>query len=176
MDEILHHYETIGNHCLLVFTEELSLQGFLGGAKWILPSTVSHKWDGHPSPSLPPSPANRKKEDNAFPRNKKYMCPPKYWKHLLRPFLFTAKQKASLLSEGEGGWGVPNSISKITSKTRSCETSQKSPNPHKLPKPQKLPLLRQCCLLGGFPYLPVEKSPRRVRSVAAPNRYVVGDP
>ena len=35
MDKILHHFETIGNHCLSVFTEESSFQGFLGGAKWI---------------------------------------------------------------------------------------------------------------------------------------------
>ena len=36
MDEILHHLEIMGNHCLLVFTRDSSLQGFLGGAKWIL--------------------------------------------------------------------------------------------------------------------------------------------
>ena len=35
MDEILHHLETMGNRCLLVFTGESSFQGFLGGAKWI---------------------------------------------------------------------------------------------------------------------------------------------
>ena len=32
MDDILHHLETMGNHCLLAFTRESSLQGFLGGA------------------------------------------------------------------------------------------------------------------------------------------------
>ena len=32
---ISHHFETTGNHCLLVFTGESSFQGFLGGAKWI---------------------------------------------------------------------------------------------------------------------------------------------
>ena len=37
MDEILHHYETIGNHFLLVFTGES--QSFLGGAGF-RPSTV----------------------------------------------------------------------------------------------------------------------------------------
>ena len=35
MDEILHHFEIMGNHCLLVFTGQSSFQGFLGGAKWI---------------------------------------------------------------------------------------------------------------------------------------------
>ena len=35
MDEILHHFETMGSRCLLVFTGESSFQGFLGGAKWI---------------------------------------------------------------------------------------------------------------------------------------------
>ena len=37
MDEILHHFETMGDHCLLVFTGESPFQGFLGGAKWISP-------------------------------------------------------------------------------------------------------------------------------------------
>ena len=32
MDKILHHFETMGNLCLLVFTGEPSFQGFLGGA------------------------------------------------------------------------------------------------------------------------------------------------
>ena len=32
MDEILHHFETMGNHNLLAFTGESSFQGFLGGA------------------------------------------------------------------------------------------------------------------------------------------------
>ena len=40
MDEILHHFETMGNHCVLVFTRESSFQGFLGGAGF-RPSTVS---------------------------------------------------------------------------------------------------------------------------------------
>ena len=31
MDEILHHFETMGNHNLLVFLGESSIQGFLGG-------------------------------------------------------------------------------------------------------------------------------------------------
>ena len=37
MDEILHHFETMGNHFLLVATGESLFQGFLGGAKWIRP-------------------------------------------------------------------------------------------------------------------------------------------
>ena len=32
MDELLHHFETMVNHCLLVVTREVSFQGFLGGA------------------------------------------------------------------------------------------------------------------------------------------------
>ena len=40
MDTILHHFETVGNHGLLVFTGE-SFQGFLGGAGF-RPSTVMH--------------------------------------------------------------------------------------------------------------------------------------
>ena len=40
MDEILHHLEAMGNHCLLVFTGESSCQGFLGGAGF-RPSTVA---------------------------------------------------------------------------------------------------------------------------------------
>ena len=36
VDGILHHFETMGRHCLLAFTGESSFQGFLGGAKWIL--------------------------------------------------------------------------------------------------------------------------------------------
>ena len=39
MDKILHHFETMGNHCLLVFAGELSFQGLLGGAGFC-PSTV----------------------------------------------------------------------------------------------------------------------------------------
>ena len=40
MDEIPHHFETMGSHCLLVFTGESSFQPFLGGAG-CRPSTVS---------------------------------------------------------------------------------------------------------------------------------------
>ena len=32
MDEILHHFGTMGTHCLLAFTGKPSFQGFLGGA------------------------------------------------------------------------------------------------------------------------------------------------
>ena len=32
IDEILHHFETMGNHCSLVFTEVSSFQGLLAGA------------------------------------------------------------------------------------------------------------------------------------------------
>ena len=32
MDEILHCFESMGNHCLLLFRGEISFQGFLGGA------------------------------------------------------------------------------------------------------------------------------------------------
>ena len=39
VDEILHYFETVTNHCTLVFTEEASPQGFLGGAGF-RPSTV----------------------------------------------------------------------------------------------------------------------------------------
>ena len=39
MDEILHHFKTMGNHCLWVFTGESSFQGFLSGAGF-RPSTV----------------------------------------------------------------------------------------------------------------------------------------
>ena len=42
MDEILHHLETMGHHCWLVYTGESSFQGFLGGAGF-RPSTVS-RW------------------------------------------------------------------------------------------------------------------------------------
>ena len=38
-DEILHDFETRGNHDELVFAGESSFQGFLGGAKFC-PSTV----------------------------------------------------------------------------------------------------------------------------------------
>ena len=51
---ILHHFETMGIHCLLVFTGESSFQGFLG-AKWIS-SIHSLMQDSHrsrpPTPSL----------------------------------------------------------------------------------------------------------------------------
>ena len=50
MDEILQHFETMGNHCLLVFTEESSFQGFLGAAGF-RPSTVVP-----PRPFLPSGP------------------------------------------------------------------------------------------------------------------------
>ena len=40
MVEILHHLETMGNHCSLVFTRDSSFWGFLGGAGF-RPSTVS---------------------------------------------------------------------------------------------------------------------------------------
>ena len=40
MDEILDHFETMRNHCLLVFTGESSFPGFLGGAAF-RSSTVS---------------------------------------------------------------------------------------------------------------------------------------
>ena len=39
-DEILHHFESMRNHCLLVFTGEPLLQGVLGGAGF-RPSTVA---------------------------------------------------------------------------------------------------------------------------------------
>ena len=39
MDEILHHLDTMGNHCLLVFAGESSFQGSLGGAGF-RPSTI----------------------------------------------------------------------------------------------------------------------------------------
>ena len=42
MDKILHHFESIGNHGLLVFTGESSLQGFLGAG--FCPSTVRSYW------------------------------------------------------------------------------------------------------------------------------------
>ena len=42
MDEILHHFESMGSHCALAFGGESSVQAFLGGAKWISqPSTIS---------------------------------------------------------------------------------------------------------------------------------------
>ena len=40
MDEILHHFETMGSHCSLLFTGESSFQGFLGGAGF-RPPTVT---------------------------------------------------------------------------------------------------------------------------------------
>ena len=40
MDEILHHFKTIGNYSLLVFTRDSSFQSFTGGAGF-RPSTVS---------------------------------------------------------------------------------------------------------------------------------------
>ena len=39
MNEILHHFETTGNYCLLVCTWESSFQGYSGGAGFH-PSTV----------------------------------------------------------------------------------------------------------------------------------------
>ena len=49
MDEILH-FETMASHCLLVFVEESSFQGFLDGAGFC-PSTVfflqKRVWKGH---------------------------------------------------------------------------------------------------------------------------------
>ena len=39
MDEIPHHFKTMGNHCLLVFTGESSFYGFSGDAG-LRPSTV----------------------------------------------------------------------------------------------------------------------------------------
>ena len=45
MDEILHHFETIGNHCLLAFAGESPIQGFLSGAGF-RPSTVVKKAEG----------------------------------------------------------------------------------------------------------------------------------
>ena len=35
MGAILHHFETMGNHCLLAFIGESIIPGFLGGAKWV---------------------------------------------------------------------------------------------------------------------------------------------
>ena len=50
MDEILHHFQTMGNHCLLVFTGESPFQGFLGGAGF-RPSTEWNRFDRtHASP------------------------------------------------------------------------------------------------------------------------------
>ena len=46
MDEILHHFETMGNHCSLAFTVELSFQRFSAGAGF-RPSTVSPTAPGH---------------------------------------------------------------------------------------------------------------------------------
>ena len=46
MDEILHHFETMGSHCSLVFTGESLFQGFLDGAKWI--SSVQSMSSGAP--------------------------------------------------------------------------------------------------------------------------------
>ena len=43
VDEILHQIETIGNHCLLVFTGEASPQGFLGGAGFRPLATILYK-------------------------------------------------------------------------------------------------------------------------------------
>ena len=42
---ILHHFETMGNHGLLVFTGESSFHGLLGGAGF-RPSTVVNRQDG----------------------------------------------------------------------------------------------------------------------------------
>ena len=35
MDALLHHFETMGSQCSLLFTGDCSFQGFLGGAKMI---------------------------------------------------------------------------------------------------------------------------------------------
>ena len=43
VDKILHHFETMGNHCSLVFTGESSFPCFLGGTKWIS-SIHSSSW------------------------------------------------------------------------------------------------------------------------------------
>ena len=40
MDELLHHFESMVDHCLLVFTGQSSFRGFLGGAGF-RPSTVA---------------------------------------------------------------------------------------------------------------------------------------
>ena len=42
IDEIMHHFETMGNHCWLAFTGDSSFQGFLGGAGFP-PSTVGRE-------------------------------------------------------------------------------------------------------------------------------------
>ena len=49
-DAILHHFATMGNHCLLVFAGETSFQGVLAGAAF-RPSTVGvllEEIDGFP--------------------------------------------------------------------------------------------------------------------------------
>ena len=43
MDEILHHFETTGNHGCLAFTRKLSFQGFLGGAGFRPPTVWVRK-------------------------------------------------------------------------------------------------------------------------------------
>ena len=54
MDEILHHLETMGNHCLLVFTGDSSFQGFLDGAGF-RPSTVLTHWSTPTTIMEPPN-------------------------------------------------------------------------------------------------------------------------
>ena len=45
MDEIgSHHFETMGNHCFLVYTWESSIQGFLGGAGYCPSTVVDFVW------------------------------------------------------------------------------------------------------------------------------------
>ena len=43
--EILHHFETKGNHCVLVFIGQSSFEGFLGNAG-VCPSTVAKPGHG----------------------------------------------------------------------------------------------------------------------------------
>ena len=42
---ILHHFEAMGNHCLLAFAGESSFWCFLGGAKWISSIHCINFWD-----------------------------------------------------------------------------------------------------------------------------------
>ena len=49
MDTILHHFQSMGNHCLLVFAGESSFQGFFGGVgfrpsavSWLLLGNILH--------------------------------------------------------------------------------------------------------------------------------------
>ena len=54
MDEILHHFETMGNRCLVVFTRESSFQSFLRGAKWISQPSVGLLQHPQPAPGARP--------------------------------------------------------------------------------------------------------------------------